>query len=82
MNKEMNTNSDTDSKIIFNTKQYAEKHGKPPHHNTKGDFMFSVPRHLGKRPYLVTGLTYGEAKKAIIEKIHETQAHGEFVLRP
>ncbi len=78
----MNTSSIKDSEITFNTKHYAEEHGKPPHHNTVGDWMFNVPSHLGKRPYLVRGLKFGEAKKAIITKLHETQAYGEFILRP
>lgn len=68
--------------ITFNTDRYKDVHGKAPHSKTRGNWLFAVPPQLGKRPYLFNNMTYGDAKKMIAEKVHETQLHGEFVLQP
>lgn len=70
--------------VDFNTSYYEEEHGKTPHWNEVGDYTFLPPRNLGRRPWLIVGLPFRDAKEEALRQIGDRPvAEGaEFVLVP
>lgn len=67
------------AETTINTVYYEASHGKAPHANKRGDWLFAVPANYGRKPWLFVNVSYAAAKRELKER---AEHGGEFYLLP